>query len=478
MLKLKRQKYFLCEKAVVAVFIAFIIPFLALMLAGCGNSGASSAKIPSEGDIVTPEPPDTVAPATSVVPGGGVYQEGRTVTLTANEAATIYYSVDGTLPAAGAGNTSSSAGPVTIVLSRDTVLLQFFAVDEQGNTEQIKSETYVISPGRGTGPGDPQNYFPFGTGNTWITWGQVESGTEKTDYYAMTTVSGEEQIMGLTATVLSEIKIMRTALRVSAESRGDTYLFKNSEGITNFGNNDSADTLISRMIPYQNAVFAMDSGQSFLQISRAGLDYGADADGDGANETADITSLVTMAGRNETVSAATGNYAACLALETDLSLSLAFSVDQSSLVTKASQTRWFAPGIGPVRSVTRTVQNDITESNTEELAGYSVDGASGGIAPKNLTAGETITGLVSPDGADFYRVSITPDVSYTIAITGMQDGAIANLHVFYGSNAASDTTAGTNKSVVVSSTDPVLYVVVDGFNVSNSSAAYTLQVSP
>lgn len=471
MVKFRRHEHHFRDELALAAFLVLIMPLLMLMPAGCSNNGsASSAKIP---EVV-----DTAALSTSAVPGGGVYQAGQAVILTATKAATIYYSVDGALPVPGAANTASSASPATIVLSRDTVLLQFFAIDAQGNTEEIKSETYVVNPGPGSGPGDPQNYFPLVLEDTWITRGRVESGAEKTDYYAMSAISGEKPQMGLPAAVLSEIKIMRTARGVTAEPKSDTYLFKNSEGITNFGNNDTADTLMSRMIPYQNAVFGIDTGQSFVQINRTGLDYGTDGDGDSRNETADIKSLVTIAGRNETVSVPTGTYSGCLGLRTDLSLSLAFSADKSSLLTKASQTRWFAPGIGPVKSVTQTVQSNIIESNTEELVGYSMDNASGGIVPKALAVGQITDGSVSPDGADFYRVSITSDNPYSVSITGMQDGAVANLHLFNGSNAASDTTSRTNKTVVISGPDPVLYIVVDGFSLSNSAATYTLQVSP
>ncbi|WP_243688186.1 chitobiase/beta-hexosaminidase C-terminal domain-containing protein [Geotalea toluenoxydans] len=81
---------------------------------------------------------DTNPPDTTATPPGGTYQAPQWVTLSANEPATIYYTVDGTLP------TPASAvygGPIYVGSS---MTLQYFARDAAGNQEPVKSEYFTI----------------------------------------------------------------------------------------------------------------------------------------------------------------------------------------------------------------------------------------------------------------------------------------------------------------------------------------------
>lgn len=80
---------------------------------------------------------DTTPPVTTASLPGGTYTTPPTVTLTVNEPATIYYTVDGSEP-----TTSSPVyGPIHITRS---TTLRFFARDIAGNMENIKTETYTI----------------------------------------------------------------------------------------------------------------------------------------------------------------------------------------------------------------------------------------------------------------------------------------------------------------------------------------------
>ena len=85
-----------------------------------------------------PTDEDTVAPTTIATPRGGTYPSPVTVTLTADEIATTYYTLDGTNPTAISTKYTSP-----IVISSDTIL-KFFSVDPAGNIEAVKTETYVI----------------------------------------------------------------------------------------------------------------------------------------------------------------------------------------------------------------------------------------------------------------------------------------------------------------------------------------------
>jgi FtsP/CotA-like multicopper oxidase with cupredoxin domain/uncharacterized protein YfaP (DUF2135 family) len=85
---------------------------------------------------------DTRIPVTTVTPGSGSYSDGVNVVLTASEAATIYYTIDGSTP------TLSSPvyqGPISLAaLTAGEVTVKYFAVDRSGNTEAVKVATYAI----------------------------------------------------------------------------------------------------------------------------------------------------------------------------------------------------------------------------------------------------------------------------------------------------------------------------------------------
>ncbi len=86
---------------------------------------------------------DTTSPTTSSTPSGGNYTSVQSVTLNCDDGlgsgcAVIYYTTDGTVP-----TTSSSVYSSAISISVNTTL-KFFAADNAGNNELVKSEVYVI----------------------------------------------------------------------------------------------------------------------------------------------------------------------------------------------------------------------------------------------------------------------------------------------------------------------------------------------
>ena len=81
---------------------------------------------------------DTVAPIVTASPAGGAYAAAQSVTLTANEPASIFYTTDGTTP-----TTASTAftAPVSIA---STTVLKYLATDAAGNISAVASQTYTI----------------------------------------------------------------------------------------------------------------------------------------------------------------------------------------------------------------------------------------------------------------------------------------------------------------------------------------------
>ncbi len=80
---------------------------------------------------------DTFAPITAVSPIPGTYAP-VSVTLTANEPATIYYTTDGSTP-----TTASTMYTVPILIGVSTTI-NFFAVDTAGNAESVQTATWNI----------------------------------------------------------------------------------------------------------------------------------------------------------------------------------------------------------------------------------------------------------------------------------------------------------------------------------------------
>ncbi|MEM7016552.1 MAG: chitobiase/beta-hexosaminidase C-terminal domain-containing protein [Pseudomonadota bacterium] len=100
-----------------------------------GNLGT----IVTENYVLSGVMADMTAPFSSASPAGGTYDTVQEVRLSANEAATIYFTVDGSMP-----TLSSSVYRQPLSVTADTTL-RFFAVDQSNNQESaVNSEDYAI----------------------------------------------------------------------------------------------------------------------------------------------------------------------------------------------------------------------------------------------------------------------------------------------------------------------------------------------
>lgn len=81
---------------------------------------------------------DTIPPVVTASVLGGTYTSTQNVTLSANETATIYYTVDGSTP-----TTSSTVYSTSIVVSTSTTL-KYFGRDTAGNASSIQTQIYTL----------------------------------------------------------------------------------------------------------------------------------------------------------------------------------------------------------------------------------------------------------------------------------------------------------------------------------------------
>jgi hypothetical protein len=111
------------------------VPFSISFSDLAGNTGTSVSSTTDASSVTF----DKTAPTTTASPPGGTYTSAQSVVLSANEAATIYYTTDGSTPTT---SSPTYSGPIPI---STTTTLNFFAKDLAGNGESPKTQVYTIA---------------------------------------------------------------------------------------------------------------------------------------------------------------------------------------------------------------------------------------------------------------------------------------------------------------------------------------------
>ncbi len=126
----------------------------------------------------TTPPGDVTAPVLSVSPAGGSFADSVRVSLSINEAGTVWYTTDGSDPRTSATRASfARSGTLTL---RGSATLRAYGTDTAGNASATQSYGYTIS----TGPGDttPPTLSVAPAGGSYadsvrVTLGLDEAGT-------------------------------------------------------------------------------------------------------------------------------------------------------------------------------------------------------------------------------------------------------------------------------------------------------------
>ena len=109
-------------------------------------------------EIINP----VILPETSITPAGGTFTEPKSIILSSNIESIIYYTLDGSEPSI---QSSKYSTPLTIT---QNTTLKYFAVDNLGNQENIKSDTFIINIDDNS---CIQNDQPFQAGTHSTLWG-------------------------------------------------------------------------------------------------------------------------------------------------------------------------------------------------------------------------------------------------------------------------------------------------------------------
>jgi methionine-rich copper-binding protein CopC len=160
----------------------------------------------------------------------------------------------------------------------------------------------------------------------------------------------------------------RTAMPVRGEDGEVEYISRTATGVSSVPGL-SVDPLTKAIGPVELLRFGQVAGTTLELLKRT---LTIDLDGDGRADSVDILIESTFSGY-ESVTTAAGTFPAAARLLTvaRITTRVAGSPNIGSLIVSAEE--WFAPGIGPVRSVTTTTSSaQPTETETEELLAYGI----------------------------------------------------------------------------------------------------------
>lgn len=224
-----------------------------------------------------------------------------------------------------------------------------------------------------TGPGDVQRFFQLTLGNRWgFNFSVTETGRPPTSGFEIMKATGTKTVAGYSTVV------------VSYTGGAEEYYHKNNAGLFFFGDN-SGDPVLAAIVPYQVFRFPLQAGDSFVQVDKTGIDFGADLDGDGRNETLDIRSVVTVAGF-ETIAVPAGSFDNCARLQTNITETLTYSRNGAKVTILGVITEWYAPRIGPIKRFGTYSGNGYTQVIEYAAASYSVDGEKSDAVPPAVTS--------------------------------------------------------------------------------------------
>lgn len=224
-------------------------------------------------------PADTTAPIVTASPAAGTYTSAQTVTLSANETATIYYTTNGTTP-----TTASSVYSAPISIGA-TMTIQYMARDTAGNQSAPVAATYTINIPQAdtTAPlltitpaatfTDTQtvNMSVNETATIWYTADgsdPITSGT-RVQYTAPVTLTATTTVKAYavdTAGNASGVQTVVYTKDVITPTDGTIYdSFNRENSITSIGVSDTSHTLVQ---PIEN-VYGISNKQAYL-VSKSG----------------------------------------------------------------------------------------------------------------------------------------------------------------------------------------------------------------
>jgi hypothetical protein len=305
-----------------------------------------------------------------------------------------------------------------------------------------------------SGPGDVENFFPNGVGNSWsylttsvisMTAGSSQTGA----FLDSVSVTGSKTVNGTAASVFLESNPSGSGTPIEA------YYLKNNGGVAFLGTNDASDTVTKALVPYLVALFPLAPG-TVAQFNKNGVDYGSDLDGDGINETVNLTLSSSIVGF-EPLAIGIGQFTRTVRSNETITGSILLSKTHTSVPLSATTERWSAPGIGVLKSVRTETLQSTTTTQTEEARGYTVNGVAHGFGPP-FTLASGLPGNIAPVGD---RPALATDGNHFLAASEDANGLVATLLDVNGARlATARLAAGPGSAFELAAFDGTNYWVV------------------
>jgi hypothetical protein len=224
-----------------------------------------------------------------------------------------------------------------------------------------------------SGPGDTQQYFPDATGDAWY-YDSVQTpvGASEVRSLESVLVTGPTTVMGVSARVFED------TVYGSDSAAGDDYYFKNSGGVAYVGSNATGDTFSAAFAPYIVGLFPLAVG-TVANITKNGVSLGADVDGDGIADTADLTLKAGVVGF-ETLAVDFASFANAVKTATTIDGNVILSSTHASVPFSSTVTQWNAPGVGMLKQTLTVTLQGRTAQQTRQARGYHVNGVRAGLS--------------------------------------------------------------------------------------------------
>jgi len=236
------------------------------------------------------------------------------------------------------------------------------------------------------------------------------------------TVTGTKTIQGANATVYTHSDSVNPA------GNYDQYFAVGNGGVTALGNTDPGDTLSPLIIPYVQSLFPVALDQ-VSQVVGQNLPYGHHSNNNPI--TLDLTQTISNAAM-ETVDVPAGTFANALKPVTTINAT-AHDGTQSTPVT-ASDTTWYAPGVGEIKEEASATGGSTTINSAGELRGYVLNGKLHGIGASTVIDSSLVTTncngtsypapSVASDGTNFLIVAYSCSAAGGTAMSNWTDGTM------------------------------------------------------
>jgi hypothetical protein len=232
-----------------------------------------------------------------------------------------------------------------------------------------------------------EEYAPLDVGNQWrFAATATPPRGSPVEYDTSLAVTGEHVVDG--GVVARSV--------TSSDSRDgasmEEYYTRDDAGVLIWGNDDASDFISPHIVPYRAFLFPFAAPYDYRAVSRRGIPYPEDVDGDGRVERMTAVQRAHFYGL-EDVDLPVGRFTDCAHVRILASAVLVLTRSGRQIRVVATQHQWLAPGIGPVRILENTSGAGLRWRAEETLTGAAT--TAGGCG---LVDGLTFATAASPFG--------------------------------------------------------------------------------